>query len=426
MKPEDTPKPEELDPAGEPFPEQPVLPDDFTPIGDLSSLPRARRRRAQRMLIPPGASERAALLEGLARRAFPSLEFFLYAFLCGTILGAGYLIDLRSNSQALILLGLLLAPLLSPWVGLALATITGSWRFFAQTLGGLAVAVLLVFLTGGLAGLAGRLWLPIPGFSQLYVHSHLWWLDLIIVVLGAALLTLSFTRSEQRPILPSIMLAYGLFLPLSAAGFGLGIGMPEFASNGLMVFLTHLTLATLVGGITLAIMRFRPARASGYILPVLIGMASFVAVIMLTGLTAVIRDGITNARYQVPTPVALPSLTVGPPQSPTPTAPAPSDTPASTPTPEPTASYAVIGAETGGGATVRSEPGGGTVITVLLNGYIVQVLPDIQSAGTVAWVRVRLADGTEGWVLQTVLHAATVTPTSAPSPTLTPSQTPTP
>jgi hypothetical protein len=425
MKPEETPKPEELAPAGDSYPNEPVLPDGFTPLGDISNLPRARRRRARRMLAPPGASERAALLEGLARRAFPSLEFFLFAFLSGTILSAGYLIDLKANSQALILLGLLLAPLLTPWVGMTLAAITGSWRFFIQTLGGLAVAALLVFLVGGLAGLVGQLWLPLPGFSQLYIHSHLWWPDLLIVVLGAALLTLSFTRSEQKLILPSIMLAYGLFMPLSAAGFGMGIGMPDVVSNGLMVSLAHLTLSTLVGGIVLAIMRFRPARASGYLLLILIGLGSLTGVVMLTGLPALIRDGITSSRHPASTSVALPSLTAGPPQSPTPTGPpASSATAASTLTPEPTASYAVIGAETGGGATVRSEPGGGSVITVLLNGYIVQVLPDIQSVGAIAWVRVRLADGIEGWVLQSVLHAATVTPTSAPSLTPTPSQAP--
>ena len=427
MKPEDTPKPEEPAVAGEPFPEEPALPDDFTPIGDLSSLPRARRRRAQRMLIPPGAGERAALLETLARRAFPSLEFFLFAFLCGVILGAGYLIDLRYSSQALMLLGLLLAPLLTPWVGITMAAATGSWRFFFQTLGGLAVAALLVFLTGALAGLAGRLWLPLPDFSQAYIHSHLWWLDLVIVVLGAVLLVLSFARSEQRPILPSIMLAYGFFMPLSAAGFGLGLGMPEFALNGSGVFLTHLALATLVGGITLAIMRFKPLRASGYILPVIVGLAALFGVVQLTGLTAIIRDAITNARQQAPTPVVLPSLTIGPPRTATPTASlAPSATASLSPTPKATPSYAVINAETGGGATVRTEPGAGTVITILLNGSVVEILPEIQSVGTVTWTRVRLPGDVEGWVLQGVLHAATLTPTFTPSITPTASQTPTP
>ncbi len=249
------------------FPEEPILPEDFTPLGGAGRLPRARRRRAHRMLVMPGADERAAILDSLARRAFPSFEFFLFALLCGAVLGAAYLMD----SPALLLLGILLAPLLTPWVGMTLAIQTGSWRFFFLTLGGVLVASLLVFLTGALAGLAGHLWLPLP-LSQASFHSHLWWPDLFLVVLGAVLLTISFVRSEQKPVLPSIMLAYGLFLPLSAGGVGLGIGAASIWPNGVLVFLVHLALATLVAGITLAALRFKPAKASGIILPIIIGL----------------------------------------------------------------------------------------------------------------------------------------------------------
>ena len=41
------------------------------------------------MLVPPAADDRGEMLDTLARRAFPSFEFFLFAFLCGIVLGAG-------------------------------------------------------------------------------------------------------------------------------------------------------------------------------------------------------------------------------------------------------------------------------------------------------------------------------------------------
>ena len=210
--PEENPKPEEPTPSEESFPEEPVLPEGFTPIGDLSHLPRARRRRARRMLVPLAANERAAMLDNLARRAFPSFEFFLFAFLCGVILGAAYLL----NAPALLMVGVLLAPLLTPFVGMLLATVTGSWRFFFLTLGVLLVAGALVFLTGALAGFAGRLWDNLP-FNYARIHAQLWWPDLLVTALGAALLAISFVRSEQKPILASVILAYGVFLPISAA-----------------------------------------------------------------------------------------------------------------------------------------------------------------------------------------------------------------
>ena len=404
------------------FPEAPILPEGFTALGGTARLPRARRRRAHRMLVPPGADERAALLDGLARRAFPSFEFFLFAFFAGVVLGVGYLLDLKVNSQAIFLLGILLAPLLTPWVGMTLAGTTGSWRFFFMTVGVLLVASLLVFLTGALAGLAGRLWLPPPPFFQADVRSHIWWLDLFIVALGAALLTISFVRSEQKPILPSMMLAYGFFMPLSAAGFGLGIGEKLIWQNGAQVFLLHLALATIVGGIVLVNLRFRPLRASGYILPFMLGLVSLFALVSLTGFVTSIRDGIIATRRSAPTPTA--SL-IPPSRTPTPTFTATASstfTPSSTLEPsatlEPTPAYAVITSSTLGGALAFSEPGSGTVVISLTNGIIVQVLPEIQTGSDGRnWVHIRW-NNVDGWVLTTVLTATTATP--PPAPTLTP------
>ena len=70
--PEEPKNPEAPDPLPEPveeapdgqvsFPEEPILPEGFTPIGETARLPRSRRRRARRMLVPPGADDRASRL----------------------------------------------------------------------------------------------------------------------------------------------------------------------------------------------------------------------------------------------------------------------------------------------------------------------------------------------------------------------------
>ena len=417
--PEENPKPEEPTPSEETFPEEPVLPEGFTPIGDISRLPRARRRRARRMLVPLAADERAAMLDDLARRAFPSFEFFLFAFLCGVILGAAYLL----NAPALLLVGILLAPLLTPFVGMMLAAVTGSWRFLFLTLGVLLVAGALVFLTGALAGLAGRLWDNLP-FTYARIHAQLWWPDLLVVALGAALLAISFVRSEQKPIMASVMLAYGLFLPISAAGIGLGIGKNiggvTLWPNGLLVSLVHLTLAMLVGGIFLLAMHFKPIRASGYVLPIFLGLLSVAVLVVLTGLVTIIRDVITSARTVAPTPtsIVLPSATpiLFRTSTPSPSI-VPSATYTITPTLAPTPAYAIISSPQLNGANVRTEPAGGTVLISLVNGTLVEVLPETQIILSSTWVRIRV-NNMEGWVLQTVLAATTQVP--VPTAALTP------
>jgi hypothetical protein len=423
MPPEEFLPPEDPVPTGTTLPEETSLPEDFIPLERTERLPRSRRRRAQRMLVPPGADERAAQLDDLSRRAFPTFEFFLFAFLCGSVLGAAYLLD----SPAFLLLGLLLAPLLTPWVGLTLATLTGSWRFFFLTFGGVLVAGLLVFLTGALAGLAGRLFPHLPLFHA-NIHSHLWWPDLLLVTLGAVLLAISFVRSEEKPLLPSIMLAYGLFLPLSAGGVGLGMGAAHIWPDGLLVFLIHLALATFVGIIALAILRFKPLTAAGYLLPVLMGLAMVVFLFYATGLASVIRDGIAATRpggtLPTATVLSLPSPTpVSAVKTPTQTLTlGPSNTPQASATFQATPAYAVITSSAGGGALVRTEPSAGTVVATLINGSIVQVLPETTTVGTTVWVHVRLANNVDGWVLKTVLTATTTTPSPVPSPTLTPTR----
>ena len=433
-KPEEPGVSEESTPEQASYPEETILPEGFTPLVETARVQRSRRRRAARKLVPPGASERAALLDGLARRAFPSFEFFLFALLCGAVLGAAYLLD----SPALLLLGILLAPLLTPWVGLTLATMTGSWIFFFQTLAGMLVASVLVFLTGVLAGWAGRLWAPLSLFHA-NIHSHLWWPDLFVVALGAVLLVISFVRSEQKPVLPSIMLAYGFFLPVSAAGVGYGMRFLPISANllglvdnagllwpdGAQVFLVHLALATMAGGIALASLRFRPVKASGYILPFMAGLVSLAALVTFTGLVTFIRDGIVVTRRTAPTPttLVLPSLTSTKALTPTRTKTlTPSTTPLPTDTLQPTPAYAIITSSSGGGALVRTEAGGGTVVATLINGSLVQVLPEIESVGSATWVHVRLVNNLQGWVLKTVLSATSQKPqpTSTLTPTLTP------
>ncbi len=243
----------------------------------------------------------------------------------------------------------------------------------------------------------------------------------MVLTIGAVLLVISFVRSEDKPVLPSIMLTYELYLPLSAAGFGLGIGSGRAWPDGALVFLVHLSLATLAGMITLAILRFRPVRAAGIPLTGLVLLLTLAGVIVLTGLGSYLIPGLPTPPPTATATVALPpatpeppTATATPPPTATPTLPRlePTPTSSSTPTLQPTPVYARINSAIGGGAVIRSEPGSGSVINSLLNDTLVEVLPETQQVNNVVWVRIRTANGIEGWILQAVL----VTATPAPNP----------
>src|SRR5512147_24981 len=227
---------------------------------------RARRRRAlRRAQFPTDEAGRAELFTHLVRRAFPSYELFVFSLVAGAILGVGYLF----NAQAILIFGILVAPLLTPWIGTALSIVAGAFRLFAQTVLALLVSSLIIFLGGLLAGFASRPFQPLT-FNEAFIHSRLWWPDLVALTIGAILITISFVRSEDRPYLPSALLAWELFLPLCAAGFGLGAGVDGIWPQGLSVFVVHLAWGTFFGLITLFFLHFYPTSFGGILFTALI------------------------------------------------------------------------------------------------------------------------------------------------------------
>lgn len=422
----------------DPFSASPGSQDPESPHPTPSAA-RARRRRRGRINVPQDAQGRAALLSTLAQRAYPTYELFVYALLCGAIVGLGYFVD----SQALLIFGILVAPLLAPWVGLLLATVTGSARFFFETLMALLISAALVFGIGVLAGFAARPFEP-RTFNEAYLHSRLWWPDLVVLALGAVILTLSFIRSEEKPFLPSVMLAYEFFLPLGAGGFGLGAGLTNAWPHGLLVFLVHFAWAGMFGLLTLLALRFFPTTLPGLALS---GGAALVAVVtLLVLMTGGNLTPPSAAVADAPLPTSTESLPAGsggatqPGPSSTPvvetaTASAtipptpvpltlevtlpPTESPTVTLTIEPTPVYARIKASKGGGAVLREKPGG-KGITVLDNFSIVQVLPDMQELSGYTWAHVVATVGgnqVEGWVVQLYLEVATPPPDWEPSST---------
>jgi len=434
------------------FPNEPTQPPEPHPESRISA--RARRRRARRTFFPKDAEGRTAVIASLAKRAYPSYELFIYSLLCGVMLGVGYIFD----SYGVLVLGILFAPLMAPWFGLILSAISGMPRLFFQTAAGLLISATLVFGASALAGLASRLILPLT-FNAAFNLSRLWWPEMIVVALGAILLTVSFVRSESKPYLPSVLVAYGLFMPLSASGFGVGNGIGDLWPHGVLVSLVHLAWSSIFGLLTLAILRFRPLSGVRYAFALGVFAISVLTVFWLIDpskaqtaelVTEPTLPTATLTLEPLPdgtsTPTALPSVTpvllrpTGtesiPKESPTATStalgesvtPVPltldvtlpvTETRTSTPAPEPTPIYAVIRAREGGGAYIRKEPGG-NVLATLDNGSVVQILPETQDYNGVLWIHIvatRNDIRVEGWIIQTVLETATPVPNWEPSET---------
>lgn len=397
-----------------------------------TSLPVRRRRRPGLIAQRINASELGERLGSITQRVSPTVDFFVFSFLCGCVLGVGYILD----APAILLIGILVAPLLGPWIGAALSTATGETRLFRQTFGGMLIGLAMVFIVGLLAGLASRIFQPLTS-SQAFYHARLWWPDLLMMVIGTAVLVIAFIQSDDKPVIPSLMVAYEFYLPVSAAGFGLGSGVEGLWPEAGLVFLIHMALSLIIGLIIFFYMGFRPEKASGYALTVGLVLAGLLIVAGFAGLGSLInirgdQDYAMLAVTHTSTPVetlpataspkptrvatATPSLTP-PAQMPTK---APSYTATLEATPEltaepsstlvPTPVYGRVQSPTSDGVMVRVKPAG-TSITTVENGYLAEILGDTPVViDRATWVHVLITTPNrviEGWVLSELIVTAT-------------------
>ena len=379
------------------------------------TLTPARRRRRQRSIVPGAQSEQAAYIDEIARGTVPPFDFFLYSLLAGVLTGAAAYID----SPAFYVLAALAAPFMAPLIGLSLATITGSVRFFLQSLGGMLLGSALVLSGGMLSGWLAGLLLPRRDLLHAIDHTHFDWPALLLLALGAIFAVwrsaqnTSRTNGSQQPLLASAALAYTLYLPLGLAGYGLSNHAASLWPHGLIVFLVHLALAILLGAITFALLGLRPLTMFGYALGSSLVLGGFAVVIALTGmgtLAGYYKPTLTPS----PTATLTPSLTPAPSLTPIPpTATAtltptrvPTGTPSATPvTPTSTPVVAVVAANEGNGAIIRAEPStaGETIISVL-NGTQLQMFETITSDDGISWVHVILAsEEVDGWIMSTLV-----------------------
>ncbi len=384
---------------------------------DPGKLPPARRRRARRLLAPLNADERADFLSRIASRTSPSLDYYLLSLFAGLLFSFGLLID----SPAILLLGALAAPFMAPFVGISLGTVIGSVSYFLRSLVALLVGSGLVFAAGLLGGYLSRYWSP-ASYSLAHYHVQLSWPNMIVLAAGAlmtCIATVQYARSAQ---IASIALAYGLYIPITTAGFGLTSGVPDLWPDGVVIYAIYLAWGALLGAVALAVLGFRPLTLFGYTLGAVVLMSGIILLIGIGGFGAVIgaQVGLPTPTPTItstplpPTATATQTLTPIPPTltptaTNTPVPPTATATATRTPTPTATPVFAFVDAGEAGGAFVRAEPAG-EIISLVANGTRVQVLPEREQADGQTWIHIITPEGVDGWMLEILLVAATPTP----------------
>jgi uncharacterized hydrophobic protein (TIGR00271 family) len=192
----------------------------------------------RRLIHPLEAEERQQVIDSIIESASPGFDFFLLVVLSGSIATLG----LITNSPAVIIGAMLVAPLMSPIIGLGLATVTGNEtltrKSFLALLLGAALAVLLSILMTYLNRRMPFIVLQeLP--SEVLARTHPSPIDLGIALAGGLAAAYAMTRARLSAALPGVAIATALMPPLCTVGIGIALERWDVAVGAALLFITN-------------------------------------------------------------------------------------------------------------------------------------------------------------------------------------------
>jgi uncharacterized hydrophobic protein (TIGR00271 family) len=170
----------------------------------------------------------------------PDFSYFLLVFLSSVIATLGLLI----NSPATIIGAMLVAPLMSPILGLGLGSIRGDDRLLKDAgsalLRGAVVAIAIAFLLT----LNNRLMPFVPLIpsdlpSEVMARTHPSPMDLGIAIAGGLAAAFALAMPDISAALPGVAIATALMPPLAVVGIGLAYQRWEVAGGAFLLFITN-------------------------------------------------------------------------------------------------------------------------------------------------------------------------------------------
>jgi APA family basic amino acid/polyamine antiporter len=199
------------------------------------------------------AEERSTVYRQTREGARTDIDFFVMITLAATIATLGLLL----NSAAVIIGGMLVAPLMSPIIGIALAIALGNVRLLRDAAESTIKGIFLAVVVG--LFLASVLPLGDPT-EEILARTTPNLLDLVIALASGAAGAYAVSRKDVSTALPGVAIAAALVPPLGVVGIGLAARSFAVAGGGLLLFGTNLVGITLAGAVIFLLLGFRPVR----------------------------------------------------------------------------------------------------------------------------------------------------------------------
>jgi uncharacterized hydrophobic protein (TIGR00271 family) len=221
-----------------------------------------RRARLSRWIQPLSVERRREVLDQLSQSSSPNIDFYLLVVLSTSIATFG----LITNSTAVVIGAMLVAPLMSPILGISLASVAGEERVFERALIALIWGIILaIALSAGIGWTSHAL--PLGALdslpSEVLSRTRPSPFDLGIALAGGAAAAYALAQPQLSAALPGVAIATALVPPLCTVGIGLALGRYDVALGALLLFTTNLVAISFAGIVVFAALGFRPRLRDG-------------------------------------------------------------------------------------------------------------------------------------------------------------------
>ncbi len=256
---------------------------------------RLKIRHMIRKIAKPVTRERRAEVQiQLRDSCTPDFDFFLLVLLSAVIATLGLL----TNSAAVIIGAMLVAPLMSPIIGIGLASLTGDAHLFSDSNVALARGALLAVLMAALLAWANR-YLPfitlqeIPG--EVLSRTRPSPIDLTVALAGGLAAAFALVMPSISAALPGVAIATALMPPLCTIGIGIAMARWDIAGGALLLFLTNAVTIAFAGMLVFFALGFAPTRVAGKRAPRALAISAVFTLILLVPLTVLSARFFHNA-----------------------------------------------------------------------------------------------------------------------------------
>jgi uncharacterized hydrophobic protein (TIGR00271 family) len=232
-----------------------------------------------------------------------SSKFWILLILAGIIATAGVIAD----STATVIGAMIVAPLMTPILGTALAVVLADHRHMVRSVALVTGGALLVIAIAFLLGLIDSPVNAFIGNSQIDARISPGLIDLVAALATGTVGAFALVRSDISDTLPGVAIAISLVPPLAVVGLLLSVQRYSDAMGALLLFATNVAAIIATGAIVLLLYRIRAiAEESGYPVGVLrgrtlalvLGLVVIVAIPLAVGSAAVARDQLLEAKVR--------------------------------------------------------------------------------------------------------------------------------